>query len=271
MKTHENPETRELAQAVSFLSFRRKEIVHKAESRVECVVDLVKLIDKNKKIIIFGERIDMANEVYDRLRCLYPEKVGLYHSKISDKIRKTVIRNFECSDIRILVSCKTLDEGLNISDTDVGIVMSSTSTERQRIQRLGRVLRKKDEASEANFYYLYVENTIEETEVFQDVSEKLADNVRVSGIGYSASERAFYDREYDDICSAVLNSASVKSWNEAQIVELKRNFTLGLITCDWFMDESECLARIEAAVGKRERNYCVAMLYMVQQYPLAKI
>ena len=43
--------------------------------------------------------------------------------------------------IDILVTCKALDEGLNVPDTSVGIIVASTKSVRQRIQRMGRILR----------------------------------------------------------------------------------------------------------------------------------
>ena len=41
----------------------------------------------------------------------------------------------------MLITCRALDEGFNVPETEIGIIAASTATRRQRIQRLGRVLR----------------------------------------------------------------------------------------------------------------------------------
>ena len=43
---------------------------------------------------------------------------------------------------------------------DVGIIMAGNSTQRQTVQRMGRVLRKKDKTS--SLYQIYCRRTIEE-------------------------------------------------------------------------------------------------------------
>jgi superfamily II DNA or RNA helicase len=54
-----------------------------------------------------------------------------------------------------LVTCKALDEGMNVPETTVAIIASSTASTRQRIQRLGRVLRPSKGKDKAVIYTLY--------------------------------------------------------------------------------------------------------------------
>ena len=264
MKTHKNPDVRQLAQTVLFLSFRRKEIVHLAVSRVECIVDLVKLIDEKSKIIIFSERIETANEIYERIDKLFRGRTGIYHSKQHESARKTTLRNFEDLGIRILVSCKTLDEGLNVSHADVGIIASSTSSERQRIQRLGRVLRKKKDGKQACFYYLYVKDTMEEAEVFRDLSSNLSGNVRSVDLDYNENIGEFTNLYYDELRRTAVEHASHESWSEAEVSELLKNIRIGSVTCDWLMAENDCVTKIKEARGRRERNYFITMLLLIR-------
>ena len=55
---------------------------------------------------------------------------------------------------KILVTCTALDEGLNVPDIDVAIIVSQTMSKRQRIQRLGRALRKGKDLAE--IYTIYI-------------------------------------------------------------------------------------------------------------------
>jgi len=52
------------------------------------------------------------------------------------------------------------DEGYNLPALDVAIIFSGDSTKRQIIQRIGRVLRKKEQKS--SIYQVYVVDTFEE-------------------------------------------------------------------------------------------------------------
>ncbi len=52
------------------------------------------------------------------------------------------------------VTCRALDEGFNVPEAQLGIIAASTATRRQRIQRLGRVLRPSKEKERAVVYTL---------------------------------------------------------------------------------------------------------------------
>ncbi len=52
------------------------------------------------------------------------------------------------------MTCRALDEGFNVPETEVGIIAASTATNRQRIQRLGRVLRPAKGKDRALIYTL---------------------------------------------------------------------------------------------------------------------
>jgi len=58
--------------------------------------------------------------------------------------RKEILRRFKEGRITKLVSGKVLDEGVDVPDASVGIIVSGSSTKRQYIQRLGRILRPKE-------------------------------------------------------------------------------------------------------------------------------
>ena len=74
------------------LSFIRKNLVCMASERLDCAYDLIKSLGIHDKILVFGERIRQAEELYTRLRNDYPGKVGRYHSKLGNQAdRKSVV------------------------------------------------------------------------------------------------------------------------------------------------------------------------------------
>lgn len=60
-----------------------------------------------------------------------------------------------------LAAPQILDEGVDVPDADLGIVMASNRSRRQMIQRLGRVLRKRPDKI-ARFVVLYAEYSVED-------------------------------------------------------------------------------------------------------------
>lgn len=56
--------------------------------------------------------------------------------------RQERLNQFKSEQPAILLTCRMLDEGIDVPDIDAAILVASTKSKRQRIQRFGRVLRK---------------------------------------------------------------------------------------------------------------------------------
>lgn len=79
------------------------------------------------------------------------------------KERHEILQRFKAGDYRTLVASRVLNEGIDVPDASVAIVLSGTGSTREHIQRLGRVLRKgKDPDKLAILYEVIAEDTSEE-------------------------------------------------------------------------------------------------------------
>ena len=58
------------------------------------------------------------------------------------------------------MSSQVLDEGINVPEANIGIILSGTGSSREFIQRLGRILRPA-ENKKAQLYELVTKNTME--------------------------------------------------------------------------------------------------------------
>jgi superfamily II DNA or RNA helicase len=232
---------------------------------VKCVLDLVRLIRGDARIIIFGERIETADEIYEKLLDYLPNEVGIYHSGVHKSVGELALKRFEDGEIRILVSCKTLDEGLSITSADVGIIVSSTNSTRQRIQRLGRILRKKESGRLAYFYYLYIHGTTEESDILRDYTGGMQRQITAIDLDYNDATGELTNSYYSRLIEPVILRAVDKNWNSAMLWELERNLKKGLITCDWWLTPDECEEKISSASSKTERNYYTDMLYLIRE------
>lgn len=110
------------------------------------------------KVIVFSEYTDTADELQMRLSANY--RCVKYHSKLAREERKRALQVFRDYSPCILITVKALDEGLDVPNANIAIIVAGTKVERQTIQRLGRILRKKA-GKEAIIYVLYCSNTVE--------------------------------------------------------------------------------------------------------------
>jgi len=111
------------------------------------------------KIIVFNEFNEQTNKCYWHL-IETGVKACIIHSDIDKEKRDENLIGFRQDKYNTLLTSKVLDEGYNLPKIDVGVIMAGNSTARQTIQRMGRVLRKKE--YESNLYQVYVKNTVEE-------------------------------------------------------------------------------------------------------------
>lgn len=81
-------------------------------------------------------------------------------SEIARKERKVMLKNFQEGKIRSLVSCRVLNEGLNVPDAEVAVIMGGSLGEREHIQRIGRILRP-SVGKRAVVYEFVCKNTME--------------------------------------------------------------------------------------------------------------
>jgi superfamily II DNA or RNA helicase len=77
------------------------------------------------------------------------------------KERRQILERFHSGDYTTVVTSRVLNEGVDVPAASVGIVLSGTSTVREHVQRLGRLLRKHGD-KQAILYEVVTRNTAEE-------------------------------------------------------------------------------------------------------------
>lgn len=150
---------------------KRRQIIQNSLSKVLVATHIVvkELIYLNSKIIIFNEFINAVDMLEKRLQH-HNINVGVYHSKLKKKERKEILDKFRNDKFRVLIGVKCLDEGLDVPDANIAIIVGGSSSKRQQIQRIGRVLRKRGN-KEATVYQIYIKD-------YKDVKSKDIDWIR---------------------------------------------------------------------------------------------
>ena len=251
----EGGEEGELAERLLFLIYKRKETLCQAQARRFCTLHIIRQLPVRTKILVFGERIRQVDEIYAMLREYFPGAVGCYHSQTGEQARRHAIEAFRDGRFRILVTCRALDEGIDVPEASVGIILSGAAVKRQRIQRLGRILRVTPGKEGACLYYLYVEKSHEESSYFSDGAKYY----RVGRLTYHAAEDIFVNPEYEEAAAQVLRSMEQAGMKKEQCREARRCMEEGLIRSDWLLPADRCEENLRRAVDKRERNYWVCM------------
>ena len=134
------------------LFLRRSRVLNLSLNRVRLALTLV-AANKGRRILVFHEDIEACNVIHDVLG-QNGVSSGVYHSKLSLRQRVEVLAHYRRGEVQVLVTCRALDEGFNVPETEIGIIAASTATRRQRIQRLGRVVRPAKGKHRATIYTL---------------------------------------------------------------------------------------------------------------------
>ena len=108
-----------------------------------------------ERILIFTEQNTMAYAV--AARYLIP---AITHETAAAE-RKHILEHFQSGHYQAIVTSRVLNEGIDVPEAKVAIVLGGTSGAREYIQRLGRVLRKV-ENREAVLFEVIARKTIEE-------------------------------------------------------------------------------------------------------------
>ena len=115
-----------------------------------------KIVEENRgsRAIVFHERVKSARTLSHVLK-ERNHSVCQYHTDIAPEVRRDNLRLYRRGVFDVLLCCRALDEGMNVPETVVAVIASSTASQRQRIQRLGRVLRPAEGKDKALIYTLY--------------------------------------------------------------------------------------------------------------------
>ena len=238
------------AAAFLILTYQRKEISNLARARIRCAMGILERISRRDRVLIFCERIAQAEDLMAQLRRREGHSVGLYHSEMTAEARKRVLDQYRSGELRILVSCRCLDEGIDVPEANVGIVMSSSAVSRQRRQRLGRVIRRAPGKAAACLYYIYIRESTDDAAYLQGL-----DASTTYGLRYYSAEDTFANDLYEYVAGDLLRRAADRGMSPEVLAELRRCLLEGLIRPDYLVEESVQRQAGNKAATIHEKNY----------------
>jgi superfamily II DNA or RNA helicase len=124
---------------LKMLIFNRARMVKNSKNRIPFGVELLQK-HKRDSWIVFTENKKQAKE-FNKIINKKGYKSAIYNTDLDNAEREENLNNFKSGSLNVLVSCTALDEGFDMPEADGAMILSASSSKRQRIQRMGRVLR----------------------------------------------------------------------------------------------------------------------------------
>lgn len=112
----------------------------------------------DQRVLVFTE----SNDIAYRISCEYLVPCITHETSAAE--RKHILDGFQIGIYRVITTSKVLNEGVDVPEAKVAIVLGGGSGNREYVQRLGRILRKKEQM-QATLIEVLVRNTIEESKV----------------------------------------------------------------------------------------------------------
>lgn len=144
------------AQKTLALLLKRSRVLNLSDNRVLLTLKII-AANRDKRTLVFHEDIEACDAIAQVLIGVRVS-AGVYHSKMTIRKRAEMLAGYRSGKIQVLVTCRALDEGFNVPETQMGIIAASTATRRQRIQRLGRIVRPASGKAAATIYTLVATN-----------------------------------------------------------------------------------------------------------------
>jgi superfamily II DNA or RNA helicase len=149
--------------AMAFLQAfaEKRRILAETPAKRQKLRDLGAALTAGGRAILFTQTIAAADDA-----AAVAGRAGLnaesLHSKLDSAERRETLRRFSKGAIKVLAAPQVLDEGIDVPEADLAVILAASRTRRQMIQRMGRVLRRKADGRLARFAIMYVIGTSED-------------------------------------------------------------------------------------------------------------
>jgi RNA polymerase primary sigma factor len=161
---------------------KRRGLMASSHQKLDLVGGLLQAIRDSERTILFSQTKAAATDAVALLTSSGIRGMVLDATMDMDE-RHQVFSGFESGEHELVAAPKLLDEGVDVPSADLAIVLATSRSRRQLVQRMGRVIRKKPDGREARVVILYVASTAEDPDAgahedFLDEIEDAATEVR---------------------------------------------------------------------------------------------
>jgi superfamily II DNA or RNA helicase len=132
---------------------RQRELAFAANAKLGYVEHLL-TVHRDDRALIFTQDNAMAHLIAR----MFLVPVITHQTKVTE--RSAILAGFSAGTYRAIVTSKVLNEGVDVPDANVAIILSGSGSVREHVQRLGRILRQQ-EGKRAVLYEIVTARTTE--------------------------------------------------------------------------------------------------------------
>jgi superfamily II DNA or RNA helicase len=139
---------------------QRREVAAQAAGKLDLCSRVAPQL-RGRRTLVFADTVEQSEQAARRLARggLRAETV---HGELPGDKRRIRLHQLRRGELDALVAPRVLDEGIDVPDADVALVLAAFRTRRQLVQRLGRVLRRKADGRHADLVLLHAAGTGED-------------------------------------------------------------------------------------------------------------
>ena len=142
------------ARRAKVAELKLQEIVHQAAGKLE-QLDRLLYEHRDQQMLIFTAHNRLAYTIARR------HLVPVITHQTNAAERKAILDGFREGRYRAIVTSKVLNEGVDVPEAKVAVVLGGSASAREYVQRLGRILRKRGNA-QAVLYEVIARKTVDE-------------------------------------------------------------------------------------------------------------
>ena len=170
----------------------RREIVAASSAKYEALGKFADAISSARGALLFTETVRAANHAIVRLD---PHvNIEIITGETGRRDRGVILDDLRDGTLDAVAAPRVLDEGVDVPNANLGLVVSASRTRRQMIQRMGRILRRKPLGSGARFVIIFAADTLEDPRFSEDRDGFLEEIESIA-----ESSRIFRPSEFDQL------------------------------------------------------------------------
>ncbi|MDE8588358.1 sigma-70 family RNA polymerase sigma factor [Arthrobacter sp. NQ4] len=142
----------------------RLNLLAEAKTKYLALAALKETVDGSNGTLVFTQTQDSARRAQELYTSLGSTASAVFSGMAKDD-RRQGLEDFRTGASQVLTAPRLLDEGIDVPEADLGIIVAANRSQRQMVQRLGRVIRKKADGRPGRLVVLYSKGTVEDPDV----------------------------------------------------------------------------------------------------------
>ncbi|MFF2031109.1 sigma-70 family RNA polymerase sigma factor [Arthrobacter sp. NPDC058192] len=142
----------------------RLTLLAEARTKYFALAALKECVDQSHGTLVFTQTQESARRAQQVYTAMGSKASALFSGMAKDD-RRQGMEDFRSGASQILAAPRLLDEGIDVPEADLGIIVAANRSQRQMVQRLGRVIRKKADGRVGRLVVLYSKGTVEDPDV----------------------------------------------------------------------------------------------------------